>query len=476
LGDYDNLSLMLMAAIAALGGIAILLCCWRRYELSIILILISPWMGWLLSSNVAMSVEEESATGTASYIRILLVLLVGCCGLLQFLRSWFTEQAKCFPRYLMFFALFIVYAILSTGYSLDRKFTLIRSFEFLIFFMFLLGFHFWLNSRQKLDTTLNIYYGVTVIGMILSAIALVLMPERVWDWKRPDRFQGLADHPNTFGALCMLAYPILAWKYTTSRTGAGAKFASVVLIGITAGLHVLSGSRSSLLAAVIGGIVWLSLSVKSITLKRIAIGLIFGLTLTFSVSFLILTKPTSLQRGDSNITALTGRTDFWKGCVLLIKEKPVQGYGFGVAGKVWEDPRFYKEGQALWAGSAKSSLHNGYLSLAISLGVVGLGGWLIFVSIPTWQVMSLKSSPYRAFTLTMIFQLLILNFAESALASGSQILTSLVFWFTLVIAGRLPNLLMVQTDHVSKIDKEINIGFISPTDNFAGLCAGHPSA
>ncbi|MFZ9012299.1 MAG: O-antigen ligase family protein, partial [Anaerohalosphaeraceae bacterium] len=404
-GDYDYLSLMPMAAIAALGGIAILLFCWRRFELAITLILVSPWMGWLLSSNVAMSVEEESATGTASYIRILLVLLVGCCGMLQFLRSWFTEQAKCFPRYLMFFALFIIYAILSTGYSLDRKFTLIRSFEFLIFFIFLLGFHFWLNSRQKLDTTLNIYYGVIVIGMILSAIALVLMPERVWDWKRPDRFQGLADHPNTFGALCMLAYPILAWKYTTSRNRA--KSVSVILICVTAGLHVLSGSRSSLLAAVIGGIVWLSLSVKSITLKRIAIGLAFGLTLTFSVSFLILTKPTSLQRGDSNITALTGRTDFWKGCVLLIKEKPLQGYGFGVAGKVWEDPRFYKEGQALWAGSAKSSLHNGYLSLAIGLGVVGLGVWLVFVSIPTWQVMSLKSSPYKAFILAMIFQLLI---------------------------------------------------------------------
>ncbi|MHC4782912.1 MAG: O-antigen ligase family protein [Planctomycetota bacterium] len=466
--------MLLLAAIGALGGISILLCSWHRFELSITLILVSPWMGWLLSSNAARTVEEEGVTGAASYIRILLVLLVGCCGMLQFLRSWFTEQTKCIPKYLIFFALFIVYAILSAGYSLDRKFTLIRSFEFLIFFMFLLGFHFWLNNRPKLDTTLNIYYWMIVIGMILNAAALILMPQLVWDWKRPDRFQGLTDHPNMFGALCMLSYPILAWKYTTSRNSA--KSASVILICITAGLHVLSGSRSSLLAAVIGGIVWLLLSVKSITLKRIAIGLIFGLTLTFSVSFLLMTKPTSFQRGDSNITALTGRTDFWKGCVLLIKEKPLQGYGFGVAGKVWEDPRFYKEGQALWAGSAKSSLHNGYLSLAIGLGVVGLGGWLIFVSIPTWQLMSLKSSPYKAFALAMIIQLLILNFAESALATGSQIYTSLIFWFILVIAGRLPKLLTPQTEHVSKTYEETNFGFINSTDNLAGLCAGHPSA
>jgi hypothetical protein len=181
---------LLLAAIGALGGISILLCSWHRFELSITLILVSPWMGWLLSSNAARTVEEEGVTGAASYIRILLVLLVGCCGMLQFLRSWSTEQTKCFPKYLIFFALFIVYAILSAGYSLDRKFTLIRSFEFLIFFMFLLGFHFWLNNRPKLDTTLNIYYWMIVIGMILNAAALILMPQLVWDWKRPDRVWG----------------------------------------------------------------------------------------------------------------------------------------------------------------------------------------------------------------------------------------------------------------------------------------------
>jgi O-antigen ligase len=466
---------MLIAAIAAVGAAAVILCCWRHYELAIILILVSPWVGWLLSSNAARTVEEESATGVASYARILLVLLLGCCGMLQFLRSWFIERQKCLPKYLVFFGLFIAYAILSTGYSLDRKFTLIRSFEFLIFFMFLLGFHFWLNSRQRLDKTLNIYFWVMVIGMILNAAALILMPERVWDWKRPDRFQGLTGHPNMFGALCMLSYPILAWKYTISRKAA--KSASVVLICITVGLHVLSGSRSSLLAAVIGAIIWLVLSVKRITLNRVGIGLAFGLILTSSVSFLLLAKPTSFQRGgDSDITALTGRTDFWKGCLLLIKEKPLQGYGFGVAGKVWEDPRFHKEGQTLWAGSAKSSLHNGYLSLAIGLGVVGLGVWLVFINIPVGQVLFLGASSYKSFVMVMIFQLLILNFAESALATGSQIHTSLIFWFTLVIAGRLPKLLTPQTEHSSKNFKETNFGFINTTDELAELCSGHPSA
>ena len=140
--------------------------------------------------------------------------------------------------------------------------------------------------------------------------------------------------------------------------------------------------------------------------------------------------------------------------------------------------RFYKEGQALWAGNAKSSLHNGYLSLAISLGVVGLGVWLVFVSIPTWQVMSLKSSPYRAFTLTMIFQLLILNFAESALASGSQIYTSLIFWFFLIIAARMPQLLgqQLHSKSLKQTYMEADFERINSEKTRSALCAGHTGA
>jgi len=213
-------------------------------------------------------------------------------------------------------------------------------------------------------------------------------------------------------------------------------------------------------------------------LKRIAICLTFGLTLTFSVSFLILTKPASLKRSDAGITALTGRTEFWKGCLLLIKERPIQGYGYGVAGKVWQDPRFQREGEFLWTGSAKSSLHNGYLSLAIGLGVVGLLIWMIFLSIPIWQVLSLRSSPYKAFILAMVFQQLVLNFFESALSSGSQIYTSLVFWFFLIVAGRLP-LLLGQSFHsksTAKTFMETRFEGINSTKMPSGLCAGYTGA
>ncbi|MHC5157149.1 MAG: O-antigen ligase family protein [Planctomycetota bacterium] len=476
LDNYDNLTLVLMAGIAAVGIVALLLSCWRHYELAIILALLSPCVSWLLYSNIPKTVEEQGTADTASYIRILLVFLVGCCGILQFIRSWFTGKVKCFPKYLVFFGMFILYAILSTGYSLDQKFTLIRSCEFLIFFMFLLGLHTWLDKRKKMDKAFNIFFWFIAAGILLNVSALIFFPGRVWYWRVPDRFVGLADRPNMFGSFCMTAYPILVWKFVTTRRPG--KSVIAVLLCLTAGLHVLSGSRSSLLAAILGGVVWLSLSIKSMTLKHLVVCLVFTLALTLGVSVLLQTKPASLTRGDATITTLTGRTEFWEGCLLLIKEQPIQGYGYEVSGKVWEDPRFYREGRALWVGSAKSSLHNGYLSLTIGLGVVGLLLWLGFITVPIYQTLSLSSGPYKAFILTMIFQFLVLNFFESALSSGSQIYTSLVFWIFLIIAAKMPQLLG-QPSHSKSLKqtyREADFERFNSEKIRSTLCAGHAGA
>jgi hypothetical protein len=230
-----------MAGFAAVGIVTVLLSCWRHYELAIVLILLSPWVNWLLYSNIPKTIEEEGAVGTASYIRILLVFLVGCCGIVQFLRSCFSGQVKCFPKYLLFFGVFVFYAILSTGYSLDRKFTLIRSCEFLIFFVFLLGLHTWLDNRRKLDKALNIYFWFIAGGILLNVAALIFFPSRVWYWRVPDRFIGLADRPNMFGSFCMTAYPILVWKFvTTQRTN---KSVIAILLCLTVDTALAMRSR-----------------------------------------------------------------------------------------------------------------------------------------------------------------------------------------------------------------------------------------
>lgn len=429
----DILTIVLLSAIGLLIAAVIIFYSLKKYELAIALILLSPWAHWLFSPPVHEGDMESIAPTLGTYIRISIVALAGIIGVFQLLKLKSSSHNRS-PSYLLLLGGFVLYALLSTVYSIDKKYTLVRSSEFLLFYFFLLGFYYWLKDKTRLDRTLNIYFMITTCGIIMNIIALVLFPGRVWSWLMPDRFQGILEHPNSLGAFCMLSYPVLMWKYRHSSPIG--KVLLLFLFCIVLFMHILSGSRASLAASVLGFFLWF-LIINRANLNSLGKVLSLSLIILFGVALLLQSRPGSLKRGSADITGLTGRTEFWQGCVQLVKEKPVTGYGYGVGGKVWIDPRFYKTGQFLWSGSARASLHNGYLSMAIGLGFVGLVIWLILVLIPTWRVMRLDACGYKAFVVVMLFQGMVLNFFETSIVSGSQIITSLVFWLFLIMAQRL---------------------------------------
>ena len=142
----------------------------------------------------------------------------------------------------------------------------------------------------------------------------------------------------------------------------------------------------------------------------------------------------SFEREESSsLTYLTGRTQFWLGSLELAIEKPLLGYGYAVEGKIWEDPRFQSNKSGLWMGSAKSSIHNGYLSVAIGLGLLGLIIWLAIILPPVWHVLHLSGDYYKALFLVILLQFLLTNFFETAISS-SRNLESMAFWMFWVLA------------------------------------------
>jgi len=446
--NYDISVLILLTFIVSLVAISIIFCSIKRYEIAIAMILLSPWAHWFFISNVQESVEESMTAGPGTYVRISMVALAGVIGLFQFLKLK-TSGHREVPLYLLLFGVFVLFALLSTVYSIDKRYTFVRSTEFIFFFCFLLGFHYWLKDKTRLDKTLNIYFMIMTCGIVINIIALLLFPQQVWWWRVPERCKGLLDHPNTLGAFCMLSYPVLMWKYP--RLNSAGKVLILFLFCTVLFIHILSGSRASLAASVFGFFLWLLIQNK-VGLNSFAKILSFVLIISFSIVLLLQSKPRSFRREVSDITDLTGRAEFWRGCIQLVKEKPILGYGYGVGGKIWNDPRFYRSEQFLWAGSAQSSLHNGYLSIAIGMGFTGLLVWLSFMLVPIWRVMCLSPCGYKTLIVVILFQGLLLNFFETSIASGSQIITSLVFWLFLIIAGRLPFLLSpIQTDEIPAV-------------------------
>ena len=427
--NLDMMTLTLIISIGLLCVATVFFWSQRHYELAIIMILLSPWVHFLFATNIPQSPEDilNAAGGVepSTYIRQSIVLFAGSIGAFKFFQLKSSVEEK-LPVYFFIFGVFLLYALISTSYSIDRTFTFIRTAEFIAFFCFLMGLFLWLKDASYVDKAIDIFFFIIVLGMIINFCTLVLLPDRAWWWQAPGRFQGFMSHPNTLGGFCMISYPILLWKYNCQSTTG--KIFIFTLLSLVLLMHVLSGSRTSLATSFIGFAVWQILLKKKLTFILIVAVVLFG------GYFLLQSQLPSFERTDSkSITNLTGRTQFWLGSLELAAEKPILGYGYAVEGKIWEDPRFQSNKSQLWMGSAKSSIHNGYLSVAIGLGFSGLIIWLAIIIPPLWQAFSLPRDYYKALFLVILLQLLLTNFFESVISS-SRSLESMAFWIFWIFA------------------------------------------
>ncbi len=400
----------------------------KKYELALFLVVLSPFISAAFVPNIPITSDQQEAS-LGSYMRISLLILMGGVGFIKYLKSWWITRERLSYQFILL-GIFLIFAIFSSVYSIDTKMTFIRSFSFFTLFGFLLGYQIWLKDTYNIDKTLNTLL-ILIAGLILiNLISIFLFPGKVWRWLAPDRFQGLLAHPNMMGSFCMISYPIILWKF--GKSSLRMKTMLIVLLIITVSLHALTGSRGSLLASILGICVWFIVQKKNMKLFLFA-----GIVCLLGFSFIAL-NPSRFQREEAQVdmTTLTGRTDFWAGSLILIGERPLFGYGFGVEGKVWSDPRFNKPKYALWRGSSKTSLHNGYISSAIGLGLVGFLIWSILLIYPLWKYSRLKKSEHKALVISIMVMTYILNFIETSISGGASI-SEMVFWISWVLGAHM---------------------------------------
>jgi O-antigen ligase len=423
----EDLYLALFFASFAAVGIAVLYLAYKYYEVAIFLIAFSPWVPFILFQNSRNSALLEE-TGAASYIRIGIIIGIGLVGLIKFLQ-YMPRHKGVIPLQYSLLLLFILFAFGSVSYSIDSTISFIRISTFTAFFFFLLGLYAWIKDEESLYRAFNTLYYLAVFYIVLSFIGIVFMPSRVWWWNLTSRFIGIWGHPNSTGLFCLTSYPILLWKFNESSNNK--KILITGLLLFVAAMHVLTGSRTSLLASAIGIFTWFIVQKKGLKVLITAASIVLILFVALQV------RPQSFAREDStNITDVTGRDQFWNGAIMLVKEKPLTGYGYAVEGKIWEDARFFKEGYALWSGSNKASLHNGYISVMVGIGIPGIILWVAILLIPFFRAFKAKMTFYKVFSITIMFMLFIANFAESAINTGNSI-GAVYFWIAWVVAGKI---------------------------------------
>jgi len=428
MNDLVTITLLIAILFLISTGIAFLSIKW--YELAIFIVVLSPLISALFVPDVAVSTGEQSPT-IGSYLRISILLLMGCVGIIKYLKLRSINHHK-LPVHFVLLGAFLLFALMSTSYSINQNFTFIRAISFFAFFCFLLGMNSWITDRNQLNNILNVIFWAFLICLIINIIAIPIFPEKVWYFRAANRFKGLWSQPNEMGSFCMLSYPIMIWKY--SNCDSSKKWLIVPCIIAMIFLHLLTGSRTSLIASIAGICFWLSV-VKHRGKLFFFIGMI-----SIIIPLLVFVRPSNLTRDVAeSTTSFTGRTEIWRATAVLFAERPILGYGYAVSGKIFDDPRFYDEEYKLWSGSSRVSLHNGYLSVVIGVGLFGLFLFYFPLLLPFWRSKNIEDREYKALLLTILFMCLLTNITESYISGPSNV-GSLVLWIAWVMAGKASSL------------------------------------
>jgi O-antigen ligase len=421
----DLYTVLLGASIAIIGAgfVYILL---KRYEYTLVLVAISPFFFQFFFSNQVSYDDLSSKTGMGGTIRAGVLALVGITGLIKYIGYAIHDRGKLNINIVLFF-LFIAIAFSSAIYSVDRSNTIMRASFLFTIFAALLGGSVWLDEEENFFTTLELVFKVISGLVFIHLISLAIPSRSIW-WQQP-RFIGFSNHPQQLGTFFMVAYPILLWRISVSNQKE--KIIVFIILGTAVLLHLLTTTRSPMVAAVFGLLVLFLLQRKFL---RIIILLVFTI---FAFYLMLQLNPEGLKRTESNkMTDLTGREEYWEGGLLMLSQQPFWGYGYSADGKIFDRQRLFYFGEHLGAPTSSQSLHNGYLSTLVGLGIIGLVLWLATLTYPLFRFTSFIDFPTKPYLISIMVMVLVTNFSDQNL-TGYATYGDTFFWFAWLLASKI---------------------------------------
>lgn len=256
---------------------------------------------------------------------------------------------------------------------------------------------------------------------------------------------GVATQKNGLGRLCFIAIFFLVWtliKRWRKREVAGGRYqphAEVLLLAMA--IWLLSGGGMSTysatgVAALAAGLVMLLTLVflRQGLLRPVTWAWVLVMVLVFAYGAVLpfVTAGGSLGNIFADVLGrdqtLTGRTSLWAVLVPLFERHPTIGYGFGA---------FWTPDVSALASGVKEA-HNGYLSVLLDLGVVGLAFTAMFLlSVARKSQKALARDPdWGIFCLCFLLMTLVHNVSESSLESLERPLPATLLLLSCVVQAR----------------------------------------
>lgn len=323
-----------------------------------------------------------------------------------------------------FLVALVFFALLSALWSVDAGLTIRRGMALLGTTLFGVDFAVRYSVRDQLRLLAIALGGIILVSVILQLFFRGEVP--TVDMAYPDAWVGLFDQKNVFARIVVLATMV---SLTSVRRSPGGLLTAILSILAAIGLIVETQSMTSFLA--LGCM--LVILVLAPTLRwsagiRRSLQVLGALIAAPTLVFLVRYRAAVTEMMGRN-SSLTGRVQIWALSLASIALKPILGYGYS----------------AFWTGSAEAlridaainwtvpHAHNAYIELALEMGLVGLGLYLIayFVAFKRAAAyMRVDRENSSKWPLVYLCFVLLHSFTESHFVVGNSI-----YWMLFVAAA-----------------------------------------
>jgi O-antigen ligase len=383
---FDGTTLLALAIVACLAGYLLLrACAGSRGAAALLLLLI------VVSFDV--SLRTRAFDDKSLDLQVLAKLCIWAAGGVFALSRWSSVRALLREPVTAAWVVFIAWLAI-TGLSapnlLYSEVALSTVVLVLLFFLAIVG---------KLDRVAigeAILFGAAVISAA-SIVGYFLVPNtaRLWIWDpagfvlvRSDRLVGFTSHANAIGGLA--AFGLLAWGLfcrDAPRSGRWLRRAAGLLC-LTA--LVMSGSRTSA-AAMLAALALNELFRLYDRARLTGVVAALGGAVIVAISGLLLISESGFslnilaRSGDvTDVSTLAGRTQIWAASLELAAQKPL--FGWGYASSAYIVPQLSNK-----IGFAVGQPHNLGIQVLLTSGIVGLGLFLLAVTVSIWSAMKTNS-------------------------------------------------------------------------------------
>jgi O-antigen ligase len=320
----------------------------------------------------------------------------------------------------------LVGILLLAAFSLRWSWDNLVTYKALWFLLAMTSSVVYLGLNYEMDDVLRLFTAVSAILIVVTLITVLVFPERaIMVGKHAGAWRGLFLHKNGLGqtaALMNLVFLVNVGGFRIQSWGRRLYHGLFLVLTMVLVFKSDSATAVILLAVNLGVFLvclvlirwgdrlrpvhWLGGSVIALA------GLVVAWQARhFIVEGLLGRKPT-----------LTGRIPLWLHLVPFVERRLLLGYGFGLA--FWSHPDNTRRIYAL-TGWRPHHAHNGFLDVALSLGILGLLVFILFFF--QTLVLSLKLI-LSSRTVISTLPLLLLAFAFAANVTESS----------LVMGDRLP--------------------------------------